>query len=212
MPTRSQFRRIVRFTLLVFFGLCVFTWFCLYLNSIYERRRAEHLITDLKSFPFSTAGFLEVRDFVNRHGGVPILQFPNPKLSPPGLSQIDEQGHVQMPAVEQYPTCTVQDCRFEITMKPRVWQIWMILKNDRTPSWFRSALVYSGIRPWVVGTSLEIKDGLLLESSTEACQVRMRDWPPSVMASVVGLTPRMASKMEITLFSGRTLREGLQTP
>jgi hypothetical protein len=32
------------------------SWLCLYLDSVYERRRAEHLVADLKSFPFSTAG------------------------------------------------------------------------------------------------------------------------------------------------------------
>src|SRR6266481_5840902 len=138
MPARSQFRRVVRFTLPTFLGLCAFSWFWLYLDSIHERRRAEHLIADLKSFPFSTAGFLEVRDFVNRHGGVPIRQFPSPQLPPPGLPQIDEQGHVQLPVVEHCSICTVQDCRFEITMKPRVWRIWMISMNDRTPSWFGS--------------------------------------------------------------------------
>jgi len=172
MPGWSQFRRVVRFTLPAFLGLCAFSRFWLYLDSIHERRRAEHLIADLKSFPFSTAGFLEVRDFVNRHGGVPILQFPSPQLPPPGLPQIDEQGHVQLPVVEHHSICTVQDCRFEITMKPRVWRIWMISMNDRTPSWFGSALVNSGIRPWVAGVNFEIKDGLLLESRTAVAQLK----------------------------------------
>jgi hypothetical protein len=172
MPTWSQFRRGVRFAALIFFGLWTFSWFCLYLDSIHERRRAEHLIADLKSFPFSTAGFVEVRDFVNRHGGVPILQFPNLEFPPPGLPQTDEHGHVQMPVVGQYSTCTVQDCRFEIAVKPRVWRIWSILMNYRTPSWFGSALVNSGIRPWVAGADFEIKDGMLLESRTAVAQLK----------------------------------------
>lgn len=132
MPTWSQFRRVVRFTLLTFVGLCALSWFWLYLDSLHERRRAERLIADLKSFPFSTVEFVGVPDFVIRHGGAPILQFPIPKLLPPRLPVTDEQGYVHMPQTETYPTCTAHDCRLEITINPRVWRIW--LKFDERPN------------------------------------------------------------------------------
>jgi hypothetical protein len=172
MPAWNRYRRVVCSSLLAFLGLCALGWLWLYLDSLYELRRAEHLIADLKSLPFSSAGFHEVRDFVNLHGGAPILQFPNLQSTPPGLPQIDEEGHLQMPAVGQYPTCTPQDCRFEITVKPRVWRISMILMSERTPSWIPSALASFGIRPWIVGVDFEIHDGLLLESRTAVAQMK----------------------------------------
>jgi hypothetical protein len=48
----------------------------------------------------------------------------------------------------------------------------LILINHRTPTWFRSALVNSGIHPWVAGVDFEIKDGLLLESRTAVAQLK----------------------------------------
>jgi hypothetical protein len=180
----NKFRRVARFASLALFGLCALSWLWFYLDSIHERRRAERLITELKSFPFSTAGFPEVREFVIRHGGIPILQFPIPRFSPPGLPVTDDQGYVHLPQTETYPTCTEQDCRFEITLNPQISRIWSTLINDRTPICFRSALVYSGIRPWVAGASFEIKDGMLVEVRTSVGQIRL-----AKIGSYEGLIP-----------------------
>jgi hypothetical protein len=167
---RSQVRRVVRFAALTVFGLCALSWLGLYFDSLHERRRTEHLIADLKSFPFSTAGFPEVRDFANRHGGRPILQFPDLQFSPPGLPNVDGQGVVHLPIVEKFPTCTAQDCVFEIIIKPRISS----LISYRTPLrlWLQSAFVSLGIRPWLAGVRFELKDGALVESSATAGQLR----------------------------------------
>ena len=184
MQIRNQFRRLSRFAPPTFFGLCALIWLGFYIDSIHERRRAEHLIADLKSFPFSTAGFLEIRDFVIRHEGTPILQFPIPYSLPPGLPVTDEQGNVHTPLAGRYTTCPAQDCRFEITLNPRISRIWSMLINDGTPIWFRSALVYSGIRPWVADASFEIKDGMLVEARISVAQIRL-----AKIGSYEGLIP-----------------------
>jgi hypothetical protein len=43
----------------------------LYIDSVYQRRRAESLFADLRSLDFSNAGFAEVRDIMIRNGGRP---------------------------------------------------------------------------------------------------------------------------------------------
>ncbi len=56
--------------------------------------------------------------------------------------------------------------------------------SDRTPSWFGLVLVNSGIRPWAAGVDFEIKNGLLLESSTGVAQLKR-----SKFGSYEGLAP-----------------------
>jgi hypothetical protein len=51
-----------------------FSWLTLHFASLHECRKAERLIADLRSFPFATARFAEVRDFTLRHEGMPIQQ------------------------------------------------------------------------------------------------------------------------------------------
>jgi hypothetical protein len=43
----------------------------LYIDSVYQRRRAESLFADLRTLDFSTAGFAEVRDIMIRNGARP---------------------------------------------------------------------------------------------------------------------------------------------
>jgi hypothetical protein len=47
------------------------SWLFLYIDSVYQRRRAESLFADLRSLDFSTAGFTEVRDIMVRNGARP---------------------------------------------------------------------------------------------------------------------------------------------
>jgi hypothetical protein len=61
MPTLRRVRVTALFVSAAFLGALAFGWLWLYLDSLLARRRAEHLIADLKAFPFSTAGFAEVR-------------------------------------------------------------------------------------------------------------------------------------------------------
>jgi hypothetical protein len=65
-------RRSFRATLRWFAGLILIaivgSWLFLYIDSVYQRRRAESLFADLKSLDFSTAGFAEVQDIMIRNG------------------------------------------------------------------------------------------------------------------------------------------------
>src|SRR5690349_21157992 len=59
---------------LILTSILAFSWFALYLSSLCECRKAERLLADLRRFPFTTAGFAEVRDFSLQHGGSPLQQ------------------------------------------------------------------------------------------------------------------------------------------
>jgi hypothetical protein len=168
MYLSPRVRRIVRSTALTLIGFCAFSWLCLYLDSIYERRRAEHLIAELKSFPFSTAGFTEVRDFVNRYGGVPLQRFSISEFPVPGMPQIDSEGRMQIPLMHGGPTCTVQDCTFEVLIRPRLFK----LMTFRTPMWVLSGFAQIGFRPWGLIQRFEIENGKLRGSQTSLGQER----------------------------------------
>lgn len=64
--------RILRAALSSLLALCLFAWLVLYFDSVHQRIRAERLISDLKSFPFSSAGFAEARSVSARYGGKPF--------------------------------------------------------------------------------------------------------------------------------------------
>ena len=66
---RRRLRVTVRWVARLVLAGVVGSWLFLYLDSVYQRRRAESLFADLKSLDFATAGFPEVRDVVIRHGG-----------------------------------------------------------------------------------------------------------------------------------------------
>jgi hypothetical protein len=68
------------------------------------------------------------------------------------------------------PTCTVQDCAFEI---------WILPQPQRAAFQYRASftvlldiLVNSGLRPWVVYSHFEIKGGKLKESRTATGHLR----------------------------------------
>lgn len=68
---RSRFRAIVRWMARLVLVAIAVSWLYLYLDSVYQRRRAEALFADLKSLDFATAGFPEVRDIMSRFGARP---------------------------------------------------------------------------------------------------------------------------------------------
>jgi hypothetical protein len=161
-------RSAVCWTLMAFFAVFSCSWFLLYLDSVHQRRRAERLLLDLKSFPFASAGFLEVRHFATGHGGIAIQQFPLVRFSPPRPPFLDERGQVQSPLIDTAPTCTDQDCTFEIWIKP---YFFTFPYSDRaTLLW--SGLAHSGLRPWVLHARFEVKHGELWESHTAVGQLR----------------------------------------
>jgi hypothetical protein len=67
--TRRRFRAALRWVARLVLISIVGSWLFLYIDSVYQRRRAEALFADLKSLDFATAGFPEVRDIVIRNGG-----------------------------------------------------------------------------------------------------------------------------------------------
>jgi hypothetical protein len=131
MPVSHRIRRVLLSVSLALLGALALGWLLFYLDSLHERRRAERLIAELKSFPFSTAGFPELRDLASRYGGSPVLQFPIVHFPPPGLPQIappkaphpgDLQGQeVKVPMTG--PICNIRDCTFEIDIAPRLFKL-----------------------------------------------------------------------------------------
>jgi len=69
--TRRRFRAASRWMARLVLISIVGSWFFLYIDSVYQRRRAESLFADLRSLDFSTAGFAEVRDIMIRNGARP---------------------------------------------------------------------------------------------------------------------------------------------
>ena len=69
--TRRRFRATLRWMAGLVLVSIAGSWLFLYLDSVYQRRRADSLFADLKSLDFSTAGFAEVRDIMIRNGARP---------------------------------------------------------------------------------------------------------------------------------------------
>jgi len=173
MPASRRVRSAVLSALLILVGVLALGWLCLYLDSLHERRRAEHLIADLKAFPFATTGFLEVRELANRYGGTAVQSFPVLQFLPPGLPWPKSPGtpnsQERMPLLRARPTCTPRDCIFDIWIKPRLFN----LPFNNETSWFLySGLAHVGLRPWAVGGRFEVRDGKLWESRTGVGQFR----------------------------------------
>jgi hypothetical protein len=91
--TRRRFRATLRWLALLVLISIVGSWLFLYIDSVYQRRRAESLFADLRSLDFSTAGFAEVRDTMIRNGARPGA------------------------------TCTPQNCTFRLQIMSRVPRI-----------------------------------------------------------------------------------------
>ena len=158
-------------TIMVFVAFLSCTWLLLYLDSVHQRRRAELMLSDLKSLPFGTAGFVEIRDFVNLHGGTVIQEFPNLQFLPPGPPSPLSQGNSEM--LLSYtlgPICTERDCTFVIRILPYVSKLALTFYLPDSPPGF--ALAHVGLRPWIVTAVFQVKDGRLWESRIGAAQIR----------------------------------------
>jgi len=173
MPASRRVLSALLSASLTLVGVLALGWLWLYLDSLHERQRADHLIADLKSFPFATAGFIEVRELANRYGGTAVQSFPVLQFLPPGPPLVKFPGSTdpqeRMPLVRTRPTCTPQDCIFDIWIRPRPFK----LPLNYETSWFLySGLARVGLRPWVVGGRFEVRDGKLWESRTGVGQFR----------------------------------------
>lgn len=177
MSALRRVRVIVRFVSVAFLGILAFGWIWLYLDSLYALRRAENLIADLKSFPFSTAGFVEVRGLATRYGGSPLLQFPIVHFPPPGLPLITAPSKLHRRDLQEVglpltgTICNIRDCTFEISITPVTFRR---LMSFDTPEWVWAGLARSGVRPWGLYAKFDVKAGKLDESDTSISQVRLR--------------------------------------
>ena len=68
---RRWFILVARWTARLLLIAIAGSWLFLYVDSVYQRRRAESLFADLRSLDFSTAGFAEVRDIMVRNAARP---------------------------------------------------------------------------------------------------------------------------------------------
>ena len=123
------------------------SWLFLYIDSVYQRRRAESLFADLRSLDFATAGFPEVRDIVIRNGA------------------------------RAGATCNPQNCTFSLqimTLLPRIMtRQTRIQLLDRHPEFFYRTLSYIGVRSWNLRAIFEIRNGKLEGSFTGVFEIRM---------------------------------------
>lgn len=149
--TRRRFRATLRWLARLLLILIAGSWLYLYLDSFYQRRRAESLFADLKSFNFETAGFPEVRDIMVRNGG----------------------RATQRP----WPTCTPEGCMFElwiVTEVPRIQRSGAAGSlSDKLPFLLYDVLPYIGVRSWVVSALFEVRNGKLQRSQTAAWEIKM---------------------------------------
>jgi hypothetical protein len=147
------------------------SWLFLYLDSVYQRRRAESLVADLKSLDFATAGFTDVRDLVIRNGGMPNWPASLSRLPDfPAPSMPDLHGDISF--YNPWPTCTRQDCTFIVLINTRLARLPFPLQ-ERTIEFLYSALPYIGVRTWVLSALFEVRKGKLERSETSVAEFRI---------------------------------------
>lgn len=147
MSNLRRFRSGLLRALSAFLIVLACSWLALYVDSIYQCRKAERFLSDLRSFPFASAGFVEVRDLTTRYGGAGLQELP-----------------------QRFPlSCTIRACTFEVWIRHRLLQLPL-----KPPAWelLYSTLPYFGIRPWVVYSQFEVKGGKLSRSVTKVGQLR----------------------------------------
>jgi hypothetical protein len=159
MQTPARIRGVVRSACVLVFTVFALAWLWLYLDSLHERRQAQHLISNVKSILVSAAEFAEVHDFVTRYGGTSVQRFQPLNPSTPGLRV---EGHSEIPPLRTGPTCTAQDCTFEISVRPLLHRLWLAGRFGPVSS----GLAHLGLRPWAVLVALKVKDDRLWEIDT----------------------------------------------
>ncbi len=180
MPALLRTRRTVGSAVLSLLVILSFIWLLLYLDSVHQRRKAEQLLSDLKSFPFATAGFVEARDFAIRHGATLVPQFPNIRFLPPGTPRAPLPPQIYPDIPLSYvseaagPICTYRNCTIEGLITP----FGLTSLIGVPDSLCGSILARIGLRLWRVGTTFEVKDGKLRSSGAGVMQImRSRSLP-----------------------------------
>jgi hypothetical protein len=123
-------------------------WLLLYAESRLQRRRAERLFADLKSFPFANANFADSRDFAERHGGRPLAT----------------------ESVGVPPACTVHDCTFRASIH---FPFFPLPPEGRPAELAYYTLVFAGLRPWSAEIGFHIADGRWDETWADVGQAKV---------------------------------------
>ena len=180
----ATFRWVARLVLISIVG----SWLFLYIDSVYQSRRAESLFVDLRSLDFSTAGFAEVRDIMIRNGGraiqrdllqrlhdspgTPLPPSPVPQFRPNApVNWLPPDPHRNLVFNRLGPTCDPQNCTFRLWIMTPVPRIPLL---DRKARFFYTTLPYIGIRSWVVSAQFEVRSGKLYTSQTVVSEIRMK--------------------------------------
>lgn len=168
---RRRFRATLRWVARLVLISIVGSWLFLYIDSVYQRRRAESLFAELRSLDFATAGFAEVRDITVRYGGHGTQPELLPRFPDFGDPMVDDHGNVTFPwRPRPWPMCTPRDCTFRLWIMTRLPRIPLL---DRTATFFYTTLPYLGVRSWVVYAQLEVRSGKLDRSATGVGEYRM---------------------------------------
>ena len=169
--TRRRLRATLRWVARLVLISLVGSWLFLYIDSVYQRRRAESLFADLRSLDFSTAGFAEVRDITVSYGGHGTQPELRPRFPDFGDPMVDDHGNVTFPwRPRPWPMCTPRDCTFRLWIMTRLPRIPLL---DRTASFFYTTLPYIGVRSWVVYAQFDVRNGRLDRSDTGVEEYRM---------------------------------------
>jgi hypothetical protein len=214
--THPRFRATLRWVARLILVSIAGSWLFLYIDSVYQRRRAESLFADLRSLDFSTAGFAEVRDIIVRNGGGPVqldlLQrvqdSPGTPLPPPPVPQfrpnapviwLPPDPHRDLVFNRPGPTCTPQNCMFLLQIMTRLPRVPLL---DRKARFFYTTLPYIGVRSWVVGALFEVRDGKLYMSSTGVWEYRMERVDYSAYRQLVPRGYGVATRRDAASFGG----------
>ena len=111
--TRRRFRATLRWVARLVLRSIVGSWLFLYIDSVYQRRRAESLFADFRSLDFSTAGFAEVRDIMVRYGWHAMQSEVQRWFPDPGDPLVDAHGNVTF-TWRHWPMCTPRGCTFSL--------------------------------------------------------------------------------------------------
>jgi hypothetical protein len=171
IAARYRFHVTVRLVTRLVLVIFACSWLFLYLDSVYQRRRVESLVADLKSLDFATAGFPEIRDLVIRNGGIAVHRDSLPTLPDFGNPlPSDPRGNLVFN--RPGPVCTRQNCNFQLFISSRLAQLPFPIQ-ERTEELLYSALPYIGVRTWCLGAIFEVRKGKLERSEMSVWDFRV---------------------------------------
>ncbi len=147
----------------------IWAWFSFFIESVYQRRKAEAVIAGLKTFPFASAKFFDVREFVLKHGGHPVQQsLPfTPRVY--GSARVGPDRKTIIPFDITQPACTTRDCDFELVVDNGVYRLFYLHPSTR---FLTSMFQKVGIRPWVLEAHFSVADGMFKGSRILVGQIR----------------------------------------